>query len=532
MMKWFNSWGNNCRYLLAADALSPAVQRRIMIVMILLCALVRIATVDAPAIDRTQWKEIDYIVISENYFKNGFNFFKPEINWPAEPPRVTALEFPLVPYVTAFLYPLAGINAYSVRWLTLLSFLLLTVYVFLLARRELGPMVGLLSALTVSIMPLYHPFGNMLFSEPAMTALCVMSLYYFNEWSHNQKMTYWFISVTAFSMAVALKLEPLYLLLMFAFIAFRKYGPFFFKERYFLYFVAGALSISVVWYPYSYYLSKTSIDVYGIFGGIYGGHDKFQSLTMLFDTDWLQTMLGRMRGIGGKIGIPLLVLGMFVSLFLRINAFFMVYLLAVMAYIVIVAEGHYDAPYRQFAIFTPFSVFIALGSLGLSAAFLSVLKPSLERPRPPLYRYGCLAVAFFMVSLILIQKGDEIFRRDPMAPTEPHRWGLARELNKYAGNGDKIITLGEYTVHKGGNDLSPVIYYYSGLQGWSLQQGDWQISKVEGFISRGAKFLVATQMRREPRAEPFLRQLSQKAKILYEDSDQKSIIMDLRNWHE
>ena len=34
------------------------------------------------------------IEISKNYVKNDFNFFKPEITWPAEPPRVTAMELP------------------------------------------------------------------------------------------------------------------------------------------------------------------------------------------------------------------------------------------------------------------------------------------------------------------------------------------------------------------------------------------------------------------------------------------------------
>ncbi|HOU37164.1 MAG TPA: glycosyltransferase family 39 protein, partial [Candidatus Omnitrophota bacterium] len=145
--------------MMAADELSTKAQRILISAILFFCLIVRISTINAPALDRTAWKEIDYIVISQNYINNGFNFFKPEISWPAEPPRVTAIEFPLVPYVTAFLTFLFGLNVYSIRFVTLVSFLVMTYYLFRLAKRELGPVIGLLSAFVVSILPLYHPFG-------------------------------------------------------------------------------------------------------------------------------------------------------------------------------------------------------------------------------------------------------------------------------------------------------------------------------------------------------------------------------------
>ena len=63
-------------------------------------------------------------------------------------------------------HPFAGL-------LPLLAYLLQVLYVFRLARRELGPLVGLLAGLACAILPLYHEFARMLFSEPVMVAASV-----------------------------------------------------------------------------------------------------------------------------------------------------------------------------------------------------------------------------------------------------------------------------------------------------------------------------------------------------------------------
>lgn len=90
--------------------------------IVLFFALIRLAGIAIPSLQWTAWKEIDYISISTNYIDNGFKFHEPTITWPAEPPRVTAMEFPLVPYLSAFLYKVFGFNPFALSSPILSSF--------------------------------------------------------------------------------------------------------------------------------------------------------------------------------------------------------------------------------------------------------------------------------------------------------------------------------------------------------------------------------------------------------------------------
>ena len=94
MKKLLNNWVHVFEWVLTDNSINPTLQRFFLGLILLACLIVRLWTIDSPAIDRTFWKEIDYIEISLNYWKHGFNFIHPELTWPAEPPRMTAMEFP------------------------------------------------------------------------------------------------------------------------------------------------------------------------------------------------------------------------------------------------------------------------------------------------------------------------------------------------------------------------------------------------------------------------------------------------------
>jgi hypothetical protein len=94
--------------------------------------------------------------------------------------------------------------------------------------------------------------------------------------------------------------------------------------------------------------------------------------------------------------------------------------------------------------------------------------------------------------------------------------------------GDKLIWLGGYTIHKGGNDVSPVLYWYSGLQGWTLQDGQWSQQTIDGLVAKGARFLAANRMSREPRGEKFLARLKERYRVVFEEQQQELVLLDLR----
>lgn len=523
MSEFWGSWRRQVEALLSSDALAPRWQRVILGLILLSCVLIRVTSIHAPALDRTMWKEIDYIDISRNYWNGGFDFFRPEVSWPAEPPRVTAMELPLVPYAAAGLYSLMGFNVYSARLLPLLCWLALVGYVFVLARDHLGPWVGVTAAAGAALMPIPHQFGKILFSEPLAIACSAGALYHFWRYAeHDDRRDGW-ISAALLTTAVAVKLEPLFMLAPLAYVWAQHRGFTWAAARGFVRFVAAVLVLPSIWFLYAYWLSRTSIDVFGVVPFV-KGHDKLQTLTMLSDPGWYREMGWRMRGLAwGWPGLTLISAGVILCATIARARVFLAYLCAVVIYFCIVAEGQIDAPYRQLNAVPVFSILLALGALSLSAG--AVTASQVVHGRASWNR--TLPLLAMVVVLVLGVRGSmRVFRADPLAPAHGSKWVVSGEIRQHVPPGASIVTLGEYTIHKGGNDLSPVLYYYSGTRGWSLSNSEWSIARVEELRSRGASLLCAMDMEREPASAGFLAQLRHTYPVLYDEGD--GLLLDLR----
>ena len=104
---------------------------------------------------------------------------------------------------------------------------------------------------------------------------------------------------------------------------------------------------------------------------------------------------------------------------------------------------------------------------------------------------------------------------------------LAAAIKKHAQNGSKLVMAGEYTIHKGGYDLSPVTYYYTGLQGWTLYPQDWTQASIDEKIAKGATLFAAIQMNRQPEAKPFLEMMRSRYRLLYENKERDLLVLDL-----
>lgn len=520
--------------LVRCDSLPERKANLILLAIVVLFAIFRMATIHIPDIDRTVWKEIDHIMISENYYRHGYHFLKPEISWPAEEPRVTAMEFPLVPFLASLLYPVFGINAFSVRLVPAIAFLLLIVYVYKLARREAGVVLALMSAFFAGLFPLFDPFRNILFSEPAMIFFSVFSIYHYAQWMDFRRKQDLALFILGFSLTLALKPTALYLLLPLAWICFRKCRLNFKKYRALAWPLAAALILPGLWYGYAYYLAQHCIDVFGVFGGRFGGHDKMQTFTMLSSIDWYYTMLWRLRVLllGGP-GLFFLLAGLAVSLFyLKRGQFFVAYLLAIACYFIIVAEGQADTSYRQLTIIPAASFFIALGlsTFGFFIYFLALdsSKGQFKAAALPFSLLTCLALLIFFP----VRKRHLFESCYKNAPAHTANWILAQKIKEVSPDSLKIIMAGEYTIHKGGVDISPVTYYYSGRQGWTIQAGQWNEAVVDNLKKKGAGLLGAIGYSREPELAQFLAELCEQYKILYQDPSKELLLLSLQNRKE
>jgi len=455
--------------------------------IVLLFILLRLHLLQVPHIENTVWKEIDYIQISQNYNKKDVQFWEPTVSWPAEEPRVTAMEFPIVPYITSKLYQLFGFNVYTLRIITLISFILLSVYLYkivsLLTNDKNLSFLSLVISLTL---PLNYLFGRLLFSEPVIVALIIITIYQFLKWKTSDRKAYFIWSFVFLALILLLKPTGMYVLLPLLYIYYRKTGSLN-PRNYYRFGLGFALAIvpAMIWYAYAYHLSKVSIDVFSVFGG----HNKFQTLAMLSDPSWWNTMYVRFTKLFGGTGMFLIfIIGLFSRIAVKEYRLFYILLIANLSFLFIVAEGHLDAPYRQFAFVAAGAFFIAVGFLALGSLFYKLylklasqtgLLPNLN-PKILYLGISLLILMNFSYNLIAqsIPKGDSVFHE------------IAEKLDQIKTENSKLVTVGNYSVHKGGNDLSPVLYHYSNMQGWSLESEDWDLTTIENLKSKGADIFV------------------------------------------
>ena len=324
--------------------------------------------------------------------------------------------------------------------------------------------MGILCALASSLLPLYHPFRNLLFSEPLVLTASVATLYHFERWLADSRRADLIVSNCAFALAVSLKLTPLYLLLPLSHACIRTHGVSMRSLKCLAAFTATSLVVPAAWYAWAYHLANNYIDVFGVFGGAFGGHNKFQTITMLGDWKWRHTMMDRITvGIlGGTIGVVLALGGICTAAALRRGGVFWSYLLAIGAYIVIVAEGNLDAPYRQLTLIPPISVFVAFGAMGIAALIVSIIPSGTRRLEQ---HWIPLAMAVLSVLIVPYEKRRIVLGIKPNAEVSREKLALAREIQTHTNQQSKLVTVGEYSIHAGGNDVSPVLYYYTGATG-------------------------------------------------------------------
>jgi hypothetical protein len=144
-----------------------------------------------------------------------------------------------------------------------------------------------------------------------------------------------------------------------------------------------------------------------------------------------------------------------------------------------------------------------------------------------------LSASFLLVLLIPFQRLDEVLMPD--APAHADRWELAQEIKNNTDANSKLVVVGEYSKHVGGYDLSPVLFYYSDLQGWSITPDQWTQDHIDELIEKGATHLVFILPYGYPYdfiylpevpVDPFIQEMRSKYPVVYEYQDQ--LVLDLR----
>ena len=86
---------------------------KLAITLSIFAVTARLILIDQPYIDRWSWRQSDVAAIARNFEENGFHFTHPQIDWAGDAPGYVGTEFPILPFVAAICYKLAGVHEWT-----------------------------------------------------------------------------------------------------------------------------------------------------------------------------------------------------------------------------------------------------------------------------------------------------------------------------------------------------------------------------------------------------------------------------------
>jgi Dolichyl-phosphate-mannose-protein mannosyltransferase len=227
-----------------------------VLALVVLGAAIRLVRITQPFVDDWSWRQSDVAMIAENFYRNGFNVFFPQINWAGPSPGYVGSEFQLVPLLAALLYPLFGVHEWIGRGISVAFFTASLPFFFLLVRR-LHTARAALAAVSVYVAAPLSIFGSRSFMpDMASLSLALVGLYFFTRWLEHDRHSLTFTAV-AVTLALALLVKPFIATVGFAllYLAIGTYGRGWVRTTWLWALAALAVLPSLVWYPHAYYLS-------------------------------------------------------------------------------------------------------------------------------------------------------------------------------------------------------------------------------------------------------------------------------------
>lgn len=170
------------------------------------------------------WRQSDYFSIARNFDREGMNILYPRIDWRRDTPGYAEMEFPIVPWLGAALYRVAGPHVQLLRGLTA-GFEIAALLLFArLAWVLLPPAGALFALLAFAVNPLLIVLSGSIQPEPLLnvcTLLCVTLLW---RWRQQPSVLLLIGTAACAAAAILVKLPAAYLGLVMAYVIVRTLG--------------------------------------------------------------------------------------------------------------------------------------------------------------------------------------------------------------------------------------------------------------------------------------------------------------------
>lgn len=441
-------------------------------IILLITILARLFHINFPVMGWHSWRQSDTASIAKNFYENGYNILYPQVNWAGAGSGYVESELHIYPFIVSLMYTVFGVNDMWGRILSLI-FSVLTVYgLYLVVRKIINEQTALWSSLIYAIIPLNIYYGRAFMPESTMLMCSVYSIYFFSEWLDKEKAKYFICAWLFTCFAVLVKLPTLYIGLPLLYLAFQKYRFSVFRNLKIYLLVIIVLVPVVLWYYHAHQLFLNG----GVSFGIWTyGESKWGMFSLLADPAWYNDIFFKSFAERHLTypGFILFIWGLFIKRSDSRERLFDFWLIAVLIYIFIVAQGNRVHEYYQLPIDLSAAVFI--GKIFAKYLPMDNLKGAYKTYKVKTYFVTLCLVLICILSYLRVAR----FLNGEQWDSPVLKIGNA--MKERTPPEDLIITV---------SDGNPVYLYQSHRRGWTSRPEQLDLKFIEEKKLEGAKWLT------------------------------------------
>ena len=447
-----------------------------VVVLLPLCVLavvLRLIKVSQPFVAGWSWKQGTIAMIAENFYRDGFNIFYPQINWAGSAPGYIGTEFPLVPFLASLLYVPFGVHEWIGRSVSVAFSVLSLPFFYLLVKKISNQRSAAFAAAIYTIVPLSVFASRSFMSDMTSLTFSIVALYLFGRWLERSNDFALFVGAgLATGLAILVKAPAIMIGVPLLYMAWEEHRVRFVLRWELWAFAAFCLAFPAVWYFHAYLVSISNPPYH------FTGGDGLK----IGDLRWYMSVV---HEIGSSGLTPIVAAGMLVGIFLpspaKYGRIFHWWLLAICVFVFLAGYGNRHIWY-QLPIVPVAAVFAGM-------AFDSGLRSLGALTRSKVAELFAGGLLFAALAAVCYMYAKPFY--DPWAMP---LWKAGHEIEHITPADALVIFAME------GNSSG---IYYSRRKGWhAFDDSDWggapmdseqAIMQLEKLRKRGATYLVFTQ---------------------------------------
>tara|TARA_B100000315_G_scaffold260721_1_gene324450 strand:- start:10900 stop:12342 length:1443 start_codon:yes stop_codon:yes gene_type:complete len=402
--------------------------------------------------------------IAKNIYLDG-EWLRPKID--ALPgPRLLLAEFPLYHGLVAMVNKVIGFPLeIAGRMVTVISFVLTGLIMFILANRYVGTEVALASLFFYGTSPLGIIYGKAFQVDMFMVLISVASIYLWDLWLDKKEAKYFIFAIIFIGITPLNKFTGLSILLPILFLSYEKFGNRFLYKPSVISMLFASILPLILWINYIYSLKSqmTPISAHGLDAGIW------IQLNPFFSYSYYKQLYEMVVGVVlTPIGFCLAIIGVAVRLNNRKDLFWHVWLLSTLSQFVLLNTKF---AVHWFLLSLPvFSVFMGKG--------LVLLINNIPKSKTYIFNRSSMVFGFLFYLAIVIGYSNSAYK---IPEGVKNIVEIGNAVKSISNENDIIVT--DYAGWKGA--------YFSGRLGYSMTYGK---EKILRYLSRMKKYSNEPEM--------------------------------------